>query len=294
MSSRAVKALGFSTVEYNPCVLGINDYEVKTSCISNNFIPKGYVAHTIGRLLEKSNNYKGRDELFEHMYAYDMPEDRLEFVLKSLQNYLPRALLMTSFAEYIWLDSLLLNTDRHVYNMVLITNQHEYRFINFDYGMSLLSDLEEFPMQMPLHKAVSSATSKPFSSQFSIQLELFNMYIQRSPKTDISINIGDLTDYYPLQYINRAMEVLKQRLLLNGISCTFLTSIAVVIYSTNAGKLQQFSSLINYDMRGMYYVTTFIKDKTALSDCFKFDNNERAINFCLNNPNEVVAYVPNW
>ena len=200
---------------------------------------------------------------------------------------------MTSFAEYIWLDSLLLNTDRHVYNMVLITNQHEYRFINFDYGMSLLADLEEFPMQMPLHKAVSSATSKPFSSQFSIQLGLFNMYIQRSPKTDISINIGDLTDYYPLQYINRAVEVLKQRLLLNGISCTFLTRTAVVIYSTNAVRLQRFSSLSNYDTRGMYYVTPFIKDKKELSDCFKFDNNERAVNFCLNNPNEVVTYVPN-
>lgn len=217
ISSRVVKELGFNTVEYRPCVLGINKYEVKTACVSNNFIPMGHTAYTIGRLLEKSTNCSNRGELFEQMYADAMPDAVLEFVLNNMQQYIPRSELMSGMATYIWLDSLLLNTDRHIYNMVIVTDGHTNNFINFDYGASLLSDLEEFPMLLPLEEAISAAHSKPFSSYFSIQLELFDMYIPRSIKDHISIAVDDLRSYYNDSYINRCLDVLRHTLKKVGI-----------------------------------------------------------------------------
>lgn len=294
IASRAVKALGFKTVEYNPCLLGINEYDAKTACVSASFLKEGFAEYSVGRVLEQYYDCKNSKELLDLLYSYTAPEQRLSFILNGMKTIVPEDILLTALADYVWIDNILLNTDRHVFNMVFLSSKNEQEFINFDYGASLLSDLEDFPRQMPLKTAMYSAKSKPFSTRFSSQVKLFEKYLPTSYNHSITVDVADLYSYYGAVYINRAMEVLKQRLLLNGISCTFLTRTSVTIYSPNAGKLQRFSSLINYDMRGMYYVTTFIKEKTELSDCFKFDNNERAVNFCLNNPNEVVAYVPNW
>lgn len=46
-----------------------------------------------------------------------------------------------SLAELIWIDSLILNEDRHLFNLVLMQgNENEFQLVNFDYGSSLLSE----------------------------------------------------------------------------------------------------------------------------------------------------------
>lgn len=222
LASRAVKALGFKTVEYNPCLLGINEYDAKTACVSASFLKEGFAEYSVGRVLEQYYDCKNTDELLDLLYLYTAPEQRLSFILNGMKTIVPKDILLTALANYVWLDSMLLNTDRHIFNMVFISNGATHEFINFDYGASMLSDLEDFPMQMPLQTAMYSAKSKPFSTRFSSQVKLFEKYLPTSYNHSITIDIADLYAYYNASYINRATEVLKQRLLLNSISCTFL------------------------------------------------------------------------
>lgn len=222
LASRAAKSLGFKTVEYNPCLLGINGYDAKTACVSSSFIKEGFAEYSVGRVLEQYYDCKNSKELLDLLYSYTAPEKRLSFITNAMKTTVPEDILLTALANYVWLDNILLNTDRHIFNMVFISNEETQEFINFDYGASLLSDLEDFPMQMPLQTAMYSAKSKPFSTRFSSQVKLFEKYLPTSYNHSITVDVADLYSYYSAAYINRATEVLKQRLLLNGISCTFL------------------------------------------------------------------------
>lgn len=218
VSSRIVRALGFSTVEYRPCLLGVNEYNTQTACVSDNFVTSGCSLVTVGNIIKEHGGYKDTTALLSAMYKSTDPKLRLQFILDHTEDCIPFESLMKGIAEYVWLDSILLNTDRHVFNMVLLRKCNEWKFVNFDYGASLLSDLVDFPMEAPLRNLVHEAKAKPFSTRYSSQLKLFADYLPTAFNTSITLDVTDLYDYYDSKYIDRCCNILKQSLTSKGIS----------------------------------------------------------------------------
>lgn len=218
ISSRVIQALGFETVVYDPCFLSRNEYEAESACVSQSFTLNS-TEYSIGRLLQKLGKYNNSDEMFTAFTNNQTPMLRVQWVLDLLKPLNITDYLRSSLAECIWLDSILLNEDRHLFNLVLTLDiQNRFHFINFDYGGSLLSDLRDYPLAMPLQRAVYSVKSKPFSSRFSSQLRAFQDCLPTHFNKSIYLNITDLYDYFEPVYIQRCIDVLRYTLSKKGIS----------------------------------------------------------------------------
>lgn len=68
LSSRVVKALGFQTVEYKPCFISRNAYEVESACFSESFT-ENKTEYTIGRLLQQYGGFSNSDDMYETFRA---------------------------------------------------------------------------------------------------------------------------------------------------------------------------------------------------------------------------------
>lgn len=78
--------------------------------------------------------------------------------------------------KHILLDAITLNPDRHLNNFILLRkgNKCIYGPI-MDNGLGLLSNIEEFPMNIRnINTYLSSVSSKPFTRRFSNQVKLFD------------------------------------------------------------------------------------------------------------------------
>ena len=72
------------------------------------------------------------------------------------------------------LDALTLNEDRHLNNIAFIYDGHRYKFAPiFDNGMSLLADMESFPLNKGYSVGMNSVRARPFCSDFIEQALLF-------------------------------------------------------------------------------------------------------------------------
>lgn len=211
LASRLVSALGIKTVEYRPCLLITNEYDAVSACVSDSFTSDKTEILSVGRMLERAYSCDGANELYKQFMSHSNIKDRLEFVVKGLTETLREEFVRIGIARYIWIDSLILNTDRHLYNMVIKKEGNECRFIYFDYGASLLSDLENFSIRMPLDTAMHKAKSKPFSTRFSRQLSLFENYIPSLTDT-VRLRVSDLYKYYNAAHIERCLNVIKKQL----------------------------------------------------------------------------------
>lgn len=217
LSSRVIRALGFSTVEYRPCFLAVNRYDVVTACVSDNFASPPFTIINIGKLLEQVSS----NQLLHDIASLDFSFERLDYVCKALKGIIPEDVLLNGMAECIWLDSVILNTNRSFYNMLLANEGDYWKFINFGYGASLLSDIEEFPMEAPIQSLMHQASAKPFSTSFSCQLGLFPTRLPKKYNADLSIDISDLPMYFAPEHIKRCCVVLKKSLAAKGISVQF-------------------------------------------------------------------------
>lgn len=214
IASRAAQQLGINTVIYNPCFFEYNEFEVSTACISESFTHNYDAEITLGRLLQQIGKFKDSSEVYQVMFEQPSTVQRIQWVCDLVKDYIDTEVLLHYLAEMIWFDSLILNTDRHIYNIVfLVDNSGYYKPAPlFDYGASLLSDLQEFPLAMPLQRAIWEAESsaKPFASKFSKQLKALNKYLPKIKTDSLAVDVGDLYKYYPSEWIDRAIKVLQR------------------------------------------------------------------------------------
>ena len=212
LCSRVIASLGIDCVMYYPCLLRTEDDLYLPACMSYNFVPEDCSETSIGALIKKYTGAKNSREVYQKMENYKHGT-KLQFVLDALSPLNIESVLLKGMAEYIWLDEKLLNTDRHVYNMVLLEKNNRYSFVNFDFGSALLSELDDFPMELTLYRCLDKVKkkAKPFSRRFSRQLDMFTDYLPNPTPKFNSILIKDLYDYYPAAHIDRARAVLRQR-----------------------------------------------------------------------------------
>lgn len=218
ISSRVIKSLGFDTVEYRPCFITRNEYEVESACVSDSFTID-VTEYCVGRALQCFGGYSSSDDMFNAFMRNPDAVSRIQWVLQLLKPLGITDSFQYPLAELLWIDSILLNEDRHLFNLVLTKDQlGAFRLINFDYGASLLSDLRDYPMAMPLRKAISCVKSKPFSRKFSIQLRALQKYLPQMSTHTVLLDISDLFEYYELENIERCIRVLAITLQHNDIT----------------------------------------------------------------------------
>lgn len=198
-----IKDLDF--VEYEFCDVKFRGGSFNNCCCSKDFLEPGEEIVTIARLLNldesKMKNFMRLSTDYRVMLV-------LEEVSKStdldITEYLGRQ---------IYLDSIILNEDRHLHNIAVLYSDSGYRECPiFDNGGSLLSDVNYYPLDASLIRNVRSVKSKPFNTNFRKQVELFRNLGVAPLK--IRIDNLDLSTikYSTVSELNRAKNVLSLRL----------------------------------------------------------------------------------
>ncbi len=135
-------------------------------------------------------------------------------------NFIEKHTNLKNVGDYITmmleLDAFFLNEDRHTNNIAFIRNEKtkEFRFCPyFDFGLSLLSDINDYPEDEDIVKQMRKIQAKPFSDNFDEQLEAANSLYGDKIKFDfVSSDIIDITEkckeYYNASTIKRVQDIL--------------------------------------------------------------------------------------
>lgn len=193
---------GIDFVDYNLCTI-VYGGEKHYGCYSRDFLKSGENVRTFYKLLEM---YGFRWSDVKHCTGTDRYNyicDKLNSITGlDIQGYLTRVLA---------LDYIVHNEDRHFNNLAVIEcSDGTYREAPiFDNGLSLLSDIRDYPMYDSVSKCLRKVKAKPFNVNFKKQF----LYTNGTP---LSIDIVGFLDALDISCVgfkenqfNRAVYVLK-------------------------------------------------------------------------------------
>lgn len=140
-------------VEYTSCYIYENGRLLGKGCYSEDFL-HGRQEITIRRLLETNivPFSIGYDELLDFLY---------DETGKYFKDYLDRILC---------LDSIIRNDDRHFGNISLIYTGEYLSAPIFDNGLSCLSDINTYPIDIRFEDNYKAVLAKPFNTDFKRQI----------------------------------------------------------------------------------------------------------------------------
>jgi len=203
-----------SFVPYIPCLIKKVDGTVTEGCYSNDF--RGPLQEvTLERLFEA--NFETTDDVLNNT-RYST-EDKFHSIMDKIFHF--TGLDVThEIAQMLAFDAFILNEDRHTNNILFLFNPQTEAWQLapiFDHGLSLLSDVKDYPLSKPIDILTRQVKAKPFSSSFKKQLDLYRgePFIKRSlllEKLDEApYDLGRAKDVVLLQLHNLQL----QRLIIN-------------------------------------------------------------------------------
>ena len=149
-------------VMYHTCKINGKD-----GCVSKNFLRPTESYISIQRLYDIY--YEGK--LDDAIRRLDSVKERIAYVKDFILS--KTALDITEYlGKMLTFDMLILNTDRHFNNFGIIVDKttDSYRFGPvFDNGNALLSNVLEFPFDLPIGENIQNVYGKPFSAKLEIQ-----------------------------------------------------------------------------------------------------------------------------
>lgn len=152
-------------VHYSMCKLVTNE-GVFNGCISKDF-KNGYSEEHLGSLFQRKgidSEYSFKNKSYEERFSI------LNYYVHELTGINAELYLKILFA----MDAFLLNEDRHINNIVLLSNQREVKLAPyFDNGLSLLS-WNKYRNKAPLDINVRRAKAKLLSTSFRKHLDNYN------------------------------------------------------------------------------------------------------------------------
>ena len=141
----------------------------KEGCYSENMLKPGEVLYSVGRILQLEGI------LQEHLIQMDSIEKRVKTTIDAVLDL--TGLDLTDYlATLLTFDAIILNEDRHLFNIALILDTTTNKFRPapiFDNGLSFLSDLRDYPFDELTMKHIRHVKSKPFCPNFKKQMSLF-------------------------------------------------------------------------------------------------------------------------
>lgn len=159
-----------SFIPYTPCIIKKSDGTVTEGCYSNDF--RGSLQEvTLERLFEV--NFETTDDILGNgRYS---TEDKFNAVLEKVHLFTGQDVSL-EISQMLAFDAFILNEDRHTNNILFLYNPITavWKLAPiFDNGLSLLSDLKDYPMSKPIDILKKKVKAKPFNSSFKKQLALY-------------------------------------------------------------------------------------------------------------------------
>lgn len=210
---------GLNFVDYHLCniVDESSGYDY-LGCYSKDFKSKNSQFTTFYRILKLMYG----DDLDDVRWIFG--KDLYDLVVNNISKY-----VHTDITGYvnscIALDALILGEDRHFNNFgVLTSNNGVVPAPIFDNGLSLLSDIKNYPLTMSYEILIDSVKSRPFSldfdeqisymrnfKPFSIDITRLNVLLEDLYKTIVNETVNGVLCYTDTMY-NRAVTVLFNQL----------------------------------------------------------------------------------
>lgn len=202
-------------VRYQPVLIGYQGRELQ-GCVSDNFRRKGEMLVPLERL---HRAYYGQG-LSQTMSRMQEVRDRIRYTV----DFVERVTGLTNMGQYLTtmleLDAFFLNEDRHTNNLAVIRGEatNQFRFCPiFDNGLSLLSDLNDYPMDADMYHCIEKVCAKPFSSNYDEQVEaaneLYGTYLRfQFTKQDVTELLEQLRGGYPEVQLQRVQRVIFEQM----------------------------------------------------------------------------------
>ncbi|HZG71079.1 MAG TPA: hypothetical protein VEY51_06005 [Chondromyces sp.] len=159
-----------SFVPYVPCLIERHDGTVSEGCYSRDF--RGFLQEvTLERLFEA--NFETTDDILNH--SRYSTEDKFHAIMDKIFHFIGLD-VSNEIAQMLAFDAFILNEDRHTNNILFLfdpkTETWQLAPI-FDHGLSLLSDIKDYPLGRPMSILKRKVKAKPFNSSFTKQLALY-------------------------------------------------------------------------------------------------------------------------
>ncbi len=192
-------------------------YDGKTvpGCSSLNFRKKGEILISIERL---HRAYHGIG------LALRLARMELDEKIRYTVDFVEETTGMSHFGPYLTmmleLDCFFLNEDRHTNNIAVIRNEStgEYRLCPiYDNGLSLLSDLRDYPPEQDLYTSIAKVEAKPFDQDFDVQVEaaevLYHPQLKLSfSRQNVQNELAGLKEYYSEDVIYRVEKIILEQM----------------------------------------------------------------------------------
>ncbi|MBQ4129676.1 MAG: hypothetical protein IJD68_07925 [Ruminococcus sp.] len=199
-------------IEYEPIRIKYNLTD-KSGCLSRNFKSDDEIIITLERLYKQ---HKGRS-LASKLSSLSDIEERIKYTVDFIESVTKLKNVGAYFAIMLQLDAFFLNEDRHTNNIAFIYNEKSEEFTfcpYFDFGLSLLADTNDYPLNVENEQCIKHIKAKPFSLDFDEQADiaskLYGDHVKFSFNAlDIDNILDSLKDYYEPKIIARVKDLLS-------------------------------------------------------------------------------------
>lgn len=227
-------------VVYEPTLISVlspnGRTDVQRGCVSKNFKTSNYEIITVGRLLGSKYTF----DLYKRIESMDIKQ-RIAFIIDEVVSITGLPAFRSWFLQLLQFDCIVLNTDRHLHNMILLrdvrTKQYELTPV-FDNGGSLLFDTkQDFPLNIVNSANLNSAKPHPllgasFSKLYDVVMKLSGNNIFELTVDEISIERTiEITELYTEQELSRVEWIVNNQLF------TYDNHIAVHAISEELSKI---------------------------------------------------------
>ncbi|MFB5762352.1 hypothetical protein [Paenibacillus medicaginis] len=182
-------------VPYQICKIVDEEGTEYDGCYSENFVSPGETLVTLDRLL---SSYGYSFNRIVEKLSTERAVEAIAVVVESLTGLN----VFQYLTDQLTFDAVVLNEDRHINNIAFIHRADGYRLCPyFDHGLSLLSDLNDYPASMPADVAMRNVKARPFSVSFRKQ----------ALSTSLKFNRDAVVEFLDTHELGRAGRVLRSQ-----------------------------------------------------------------------------------
>ena len=183
----------------------------------------------------RSRNFRGPDEILipiERLYrayygrglaqsvARMEPGEKIRHTVQFLESITGLKNIGEWLTMMLELDCVFLNEDRHTNNIAVIRNEKTgvYRLCPFyDNGLSLLSDVNDYPFEKDIYQLISKVEAKPFDRSFDVQVEAAEALYRPQLRLSFSEKyllqeLAKLEEYYSDFVLKRVESILLEQM----------------------------------------------------------------------------------
>lgn len=197
----------YDFINYFLCSIRSTDRTL-SGCYSVNYLKENESFISLYRLLQLRHHNLGTE-----LKRYN-GKDLVNFVIEETKHV--SGVDITDYLGFmIRLDALILNEDRHLNNINLIydSDTEKYRLAPiFDNGLSLLSDIRDYPLIESIGRNINHVKSKPFSTSFKKQVSYINSDLLVIDFDGLDKALHDNADLFVSDEYRRARQVLIMQL----------------------------------------------------------------------------------